>query len=172
MFIADFGEAVCLNIGTNGKKNHSKSSNQRHSTGADISIASSENRHALTKQCRGTMYVQSPEMLSVSTSSSTGKTAAPSSSANTVLFEAPNQSSDIWALGCLLYELLLGSPLFADRPWPDLFLSLCRSEFHLPDLKKPLSNVLEGYDPKLCAQVESIMISALNQNANSRPSIR
>lgn len=36
--------------------------------------------------------------------------------------KAPNKSADVWAVGCLLYELLTGEFLFQEREWPLFYL--------------------------------------------------
>lgn len=41
------------------------------------------------------------------------------------VFPLPDKSSDVWSLGCLLFELMTGNMLFADRTWPELYSKFC-----------------------------------------------
>ncbi|KRW99809.1 Protein kinase-like domain [Pseudocohnilembus persalinus] len=79
-------------------------------------------------QSRGTEYIQSPEMLTL-----TIKRKRESDTYDRRKKVGTNRASDIWSLGCLLYEILTGDFLF-QKPnwqWPDFF-------FHLTDVSKTL----------------------------------
>ena len=55
----------------------------------------------------------------------TGQTHAPHGKRVPVTFHEPNTAADVWSVGCLLPELVTGTYLFAERPWTDLYVSLC-----------------------------------------------
>jgi serine/threonine protein kinase len=88
------------------------------------------------KRARGSLFVQSPEMLTISSGS---KSAGLPQKENKkfrghkkkekdggwISFAAPSYASDVWSLGCLLVELITMSPLFVERPWPELYCLLC-----------------------------------------------
>ena len=40
---------------------------------------------------------------------------------------APGRASDVWALGCLLFELYTGQPLFDDANWGEFFARITNS---------------------------------------------
>ena len=42
-------------------------------------------------------------------------------------------SSDVWSLGCLLYELYTGEFLFYDQNWAKFFQRLTKEEFSIYD---------------------------------------
>ena len=66
---------------------------------------------------RGTESMRSPEML-LASSPSARPTAADSSCRQYA-------ASDVWALGCLLYELAVGSVLFPNElDWPKFFITV------------------------------------------------
>eukprot|EP00605_Chrysophyceae_sp_TOSAG23-4_P000164 GSChrysophyteH1.ASY1.ANO1.187.1 assembled CDS len=98
------------------------------------------------KRCRGTLPIQSPEFLSINSNDgrSSTPTSVPVSPKNPggnlsvvsdtkangrkripLVFPKPGIASDVWSLGCLLPELCTGTYLFENRPWTEMYVSLC-----------------------------------------------
>lgn len=69
-------------------------------------------RHVPVHRDRGTLHAKSPEMLEAANAA---KTWASSFDRRKVRGAGP--PSDIWSLGCLLYELLSGAASFAHSSW-------------------------------------------------------
>jgi len=73
---------------------------------------------------------------------------------------APGPKSDVYALGCLLYELVTGTPLFSGA-LPQLMLAHCE---HLPE--RPSARC-PGLDPEL----ERLIVRALAKDPALRPTM-
>ena len=174
IFLADFGEAI-------------PHASEAVFTGVGPSVAS---------RSRGTLPIQSPEMLALTqsggggggagaatttTSSATAATAAAAGAVTTALaagsssstktskitFPSPGVSSDIWSLGCLFVELLTEKYLFADRPWTDLYVSLCMDKFQplpLDNMRKYLSALKQSSANAL----EDLLVKTLKQDPLKR----
>jgi serine/threonine-protein kinase len=66
--------------------------------------------------------------------------------------------TDVWALGVMLYELLLGRRPFRDREWASLFHQIARQQPDLPSVVQP------GFDPEL----EAVLLRCLDKNPARR----
>jgi serine/threonine protein kinase len=73
--------------------------------------------------------------------------------------EAPSHASDIYALGCLVYECLSGAPPFADKPFVEALLA------HVRDEPTDLRDLL----PDLPESVGSVALRALAKDPAQRP---
>ena len=198
LFLADFGESVpsLYSTGPSGETSEAGgevSLIQRSVTGRGPSSLS---------RSRGTLPIQSPEMLSLTATGgvrpsfavpntrkkiprASGETSLHSSSESECSnenhpfaaptkrqFPPPSAASDIWSLGCLLVELVSGDYLMKNRPWTDLYVSLCMSNFRSPslgDFQRALAPV--NLSPKHVSVLESVIRKCLMQNPSLRSPI-
>ncbi len=72
---------------------------------------------------RGTEYIKSPEMLTLAISSK--KEGDKYDRRRKV---GTNRTSDIWSLGCLLYEILTGEFLFYHPEWAQFYIKVTSSD--------------------------------------------
>ena len=83
---------------------------------------------------RGTEYVKSPEMLLVGNAQRADRHGF-----DRRRREGAGPPADVWALGCLLYELLTGDFLFYDPDWIRFFVRLAQpGQVCLPPSALPL----------------------------------
>lgn len=78
--------------------------------------------HHLTVRNRGTEYIKSPEMLMVANAHKKGR-----DTYDRRKREGAGAASDVWSMGCLLAEVVLGDWLFYDPDWIRFFIRLTRS---------------------------------------------
>lgn len=140
---------------------------------------------------RGTERIQSPEMVLLSGRGGGTGGGGPSSADPAVGAERGEPAggittaSDVWSLGCLLYELLSKQPLFRDLQWSEFFVTLTAGELvggagngtvpvaegasPVPPLPPPLS--LRPFAALGCAKaVKTLLEAMLVRSPAKRPS--
>jgi len=97
----------------------------------------SEHHSPRTTRNRGTEYIKSPEMLLVANADQ--KTRASYDRRKLV---GASAKSDVWSVGCLLYELLTGEYLFEDDDWIRFFIRITGEDQQLltPEMMAPLAD--------------------------------
>jgi hypothetical protein len=88
-------------------------------------------------------------------------------------FCPPDRRSDVWSVGCLLVELLTGQALFADKPWPELYMTLCMERYTMLDILVPaaLNSALSQVPDAVQARLRDLVLSVLEQMPESRPGL-
>ena len=76
-------------------------------------------------RCRGTLPIQSPEMLCISQHTNTTNTTSTTSILSQLLSESPSYTSDIWSLGLMLHELLVYEYIYNNVTWTEMYCNLC-----------------------------------------------
>jgi serine/threonine protein kinase len=84
-------------------------------------------------RARGTECIHSPEMLGLANGRKHSRSASGSGSGS-VSRGSITPASDVWSLGCLLYELLAGQYLYDTSDWSQFFVTLMAAE---PDTATP-----------------------------------
>ena len=84
---------------------------------------------AFSCKARGTECIQSPEMLTISRD-----TNGAHCEYDRRRKAGTNAASDVWGLGCLLFELFAGEPLFHRLEWTEFFVRLTHSVTGVPEL--------------------------------------
>lgn len=141
----------------------------------------------LKQRSRGTLPIQSPEMLCLNNENTGQKYKNVRSSR----FH-PSALSDVWSLGCLLYEILVGSFLFENKSWTELFCMLCMEKYQQPEvvrmlavemigLNSPVASVGSSFPPPaedsapslgtISRSLGDIIMAILQQNPRDRPQI-
>ena len=72
---------------------------------------------------RGTEYIKSPEMLKCALADNKGR-----SDYDRRKNEGAGAASDVWSLGCLLFELVAGHFLFFDPDWICFFMRITQQQ--------------------------------------------
>lgn len=189
LLLTDFGESVIFPV------NEADTNTRGASSASGVPASPLKRQHsAMDKKyvelnrARGTLCIQSPEMLVISNQPKEStlrelnrkNSAAPErvgSSRTISVFPPPSYSSDIWSLGCVLVELVTGTPLFSDRPWPELYCLLCMSNQQISVsqvVEKCLEAVTEGdisYPITFLVDLKALVMSMLRQDPTTRPSI-
>jgi serine/threonine protein kinase len=84
---------------------------------------------AFSARNRGTEYIKSPEMLTVSNALQKSR-----ATYDRRKHQGAGRPSDVWSVGCMLYELVTSHFLFYDPDWIRFFVRLTQPEQQLlPD---------------------------------------
>ena len=125
-----------VSIGNMSDKDSNRTTSNETMTPAHSPIRNQNNNHTQSqrkhshslsmdlKRARGTLCIQSPEMLALNESESRYDS---NNNSKVIPFALSNPSyaSDVWSLGLLLVEIFNGFPLMADREWAELFVLFC-----------------------------------------------
>jgi len=132
---------------------------------------------AKSLRCYGTERIQSPEMLSTSSSYSMNHGMFKTKTCNSHV----SYSSDVWSLGCLLYEIITSEFLFDTSDWSHFFILLQTKEMgELPTTESMLflteCLTQNQYDSISCNEiayaknsVECLINRCLQRKAKDRP---
>ena len=170
LFLADFGEAVPLPAPV-----------RRGGSAEAIELArlDAAGGPSTRSRSRGTLPIQSPEMICLNFGSEGGgggggseavtpaKAGGGGGGTQRKVFPAPGCPSDVWSLGCMLGELVTGRFLLADRPWTDLYVSLCMHKYVAPPLETLRAAVRQAH-PQVADRVCAMVARALHQEPSSR----
>lgn len=86
----------------------------------------------------------------------------------------PDCRSDLWSMGCLLVELLAGCPLFQDKPWPELYITLCMETFTSLESLIPavLTPALARIPLAVQSAIKQLILAVLQQLPSDRPTTK
>jgi len=112
------------------------------------------------KRARGTECIQSPEMLRVAALAKDNPDKFWGRGITSIGY-----ASDIWSVGCLLYELITGSWLFEFEDWPQFFVTLTSDAVPLPP--KDRMKVLEHLSAS--SKIEELLSYILVRIPHRRP---
>lgn len=115
--------------------------------------------HCLTSQARGTDAFKSPEMLLIG-----GAPQVHHRAFDRRRSQGAGSPSDVWSLGCLLFELMTGNMLFTDNDWLQLVARITSPESQLiTQERQELIDNLPG--------VSEMLSFLLIRDPNMRPSL-
>ena len=108
----------------------------------------------------GTEFIMSPEMILIARSRYTG-----GDSYDRRKKSGAGRASDVWSLGCLLYEIITGEMLFFDPIYPAFF---CRVTQDSQPILTDENKALLGHNSKVIDMLKFMLV----RDAQLRPSIR
>ncbi|TMW64735.1 hypothetical protein Poli38472_011615 [Pythium oligandrum] len=131
--------------------------------GESVVLHPCESESVILARTRGTEAIKSPEMLQVK---------GPSRDAASETPVGPR--SDVWSLGCLLYELLTQELMFGHDDWSAFFAHLLSSdapivrESHRVQLHETLAPSIEE-EEHLIDEIIALLTKIMKRNASERP---
>ena len=118
-----------------------------------------------SSRSRGTLQAQSPMMLSLNGSDNK---ASGDAKLNNV-----SCADDIWSCGCMLYEVLVGEFLFADKSWADLYMLLVAAEdFQAEEMVLGLFLLKVPFAIDLVSNLANLIGKILRKDATMRLSFK
>jgi hypothetical protein len=83
-------------------------------------------------------------------------------------FSSPDKASDVWSLGAMAVELLTGNYLFAERPWPDLFVRCCLEVFPVLPLESYRLSMILIRSASVKLRLEELVKMSMKQHPSQR----
>ena len=131
----------------------------------EAKVMGNKNMTDTTPRGRGTECIKSPEMLLVPSQRGSDQR-LPAGALGDGQDADIGQMSDIWSLGCLLYEILVGEQLFSGEDCSAFFIRVTTDSMPLLSPEK-----VAQLPPEHAERVTAFLLAVLQRRAESRPSI-